>query len=364
MYIEAIEIIDFKNIEQARLKFSSKLNCVLGCNGSGKTNLLDAIYYLSMTKSAIGSTDSQCVRKGSDFFLVDASYKIEKRREQIVCSFKSGSTKSIKRNTKEYQRISEHIGLIPIIVSSPSDTSLISESGDERRRHLNAFLSQIANGYVENAVKYNQLIANRNKILKNPSGFREVLEVIDMQIDQIGNAIFDIRKLYIEKLAPIVEELYETISGGKETIAISYKSDLFEGTMAELLAKSREKDFVMGFTTVGLQRDDIKMTISDVPIRRFGSQGQQKSLLLALKLAEALLIANEKNIKPILLLDDIFDRLDPYRVENLLELVDQNRFGQIFITDCDTDKVVSILSKLKRNKCVFEVDNGSITQTE
>lgn len=363
MYISKLDIIGFKNIENAQLSFNAKLNCVLGRNGSGKTNLLDAIYYLSMTKSSIGSTDGQCVRGGADFFMLSGSYKLP-RKEDVVCSFKNGATKSIKRNSKEYNRISEHIGLIPIIISSPNDTGLITESGDERRRHLNAFLSQVVDGYVELALKYNQLIANRNRILKNPCGFREVLEVLDMQIDQVASMIFDHRREYVEKLSPLVEQLYHKISGGRESVAMSYKSDLFDGNMAQLLVKSKDKDMVMGFTTVGVHRDDIKLTIEGMPIRKFGSQGQQKSMLLALKLAEALLIASEKEVKPILLLDDVFDRLDPERVENLLDLVDEAKFGQIFLTDSDNQKVLHILSRLKRKSDVFEVENGQVTKKD
>lgn len=362
MYLENIEILGFKNIEQSTLSFNEKLNCVLGKNGSGKTNLLDAIYYLSLTKSSIGSTDGQCIRKGNDFFMLSATYKVSRRKENLVFSFKGGGSKAVKRNGKEYGRLSEHIGLIPVIMSSPNDTALITESGDERRRHLNAFLSQVVPGYVELALKYNQLIASRNRILKNPYGFSEVLEVLDLQIDSVASKIYEHRNCYIEKLAPIVEELYHKISGGSESVAMSYKSDLHEFGMEDLLKNSREKDFVMGFTTVGIHRDDIKMTIEGMPIRRFGSQGQQKSMLLALKLAEALLIHSDKGVKPILLLDDVFDRLDPFRVENLLDLVDQSRFGQIFLTDCDNQKVVSILSKLKRKRDIFEVVNGCITK--
>lgn len=361
MYISSIEIIGFKNIANARLKFNAKLNCVLGCNGSGKTNLLDAIYYLSMTKSAVGSTDGQCIRLGDEFFMISGQYKLP-RKEDIVCSYRANSSKVIKRNSKEYTRISEHIGLLPIIVSSPSDTGLITESGEERRRHLNAFLSQVVDGYVESALKYNQLIANRNRILKNPSGFREVLEVLDMQIDSVATMIFEHRKSYIEKLAPIVEELYHKISGGRESVTLAYKSDLYEASMIQLLTKSKEKDMMMGFTTVGVHRDDVKMTIEGMPIRKFGSQGQQKSMLLALKLAEAMLVDIEKRIKPILLLDDLFDRLDPQRVANLLDLVDSTKFGQIFISDCDNQKVIAILEKLKRKSEVFLVEEGVFTQ--
>lgn len=361
MVIEKINILNFKNLQTVELTFSPQMNCMIGANGSGKTNLLDSIYYLSLTKSAFGLSDNQCIRHGEDFFMLSAHYYSVDSRESIVCSFKSRSVKSVKRNGKEYPRTSEHIGLIPVVLSSPSDTTLISESGEERRRYLNSFLSQTSLGYLNLMIKYNSLLASRNKVLKNHGAMGDLMEVLDIQIAEIGTQIFVARNEHITMLSPLAQALYEQISGGRETVGVSYKSDLATTSMIDLLLQSSDRDRIMGHTTVGIHRDDLLLSIEGLPIRKFGSQGQQKSLLLALKLAQAQLQYNNHGTRPILLLDDVFDKLDAERVANLLRVVSDEKFGQIFITDSNKSRLEPILHSLDCNWSLFSVDGGEFS---
>lgn len=366
MFLEKISILNFKNIAEAELGFSANVNCLVGDNGTGKTNLVDAVYYLSMSKSSVGLTDGQAVRHGEGFFMLDGHYAAEagKKREHIVCSFKKGGGgKTIKRNSKEYERITEHVGLLPVVMISPADTALIHESGEERRRFLNAFLSQTDKSYLAAMVKYNHLLQERNRLLKTPAGFDEVMEVIDMQMTDLGRVIHDRRMEMVGRLAPLVGEYYRMLSSDREEVEITYKSELTERDFGELLAASREKDRICGFTCCGVHRDDLKMTILGYPIRKYGSQGQQKSMLLALKLAQFDLIREIRDVKPILLLDDVFDKLDLSRVEQLIGMVSSDRFGQIFITDSNKVRLDGILGKLTENYKLFEVRDGMFAES-
>lgn len=364
MVIDKIEILNFKNIASAQLEFSPQINVLVGMNGSGKTNLLDAIYYLSITKSSLGLTDLQCVHRGEEFFMLQSSYVGAQSRESVVCSFKKKGSKVVRRNGKEYGRLSEHIGLIPVIFSSPSDTSLINEASDERRRFLNSSLSQIRGGYLELLIRYNHLLAERNRSLKVGGAFSEVIEVIDMQLVEVGSQIFDIREHFVSQLAPRTQALYEAISGGSESVTVAYKSALREADYATLLRESFSRDLVLGHTTVGVHRDDLRLEIDGVPIRKFGSQGQQKSMLLALKLALSEIITQSKGIRPLLLLDDVFDKLDMSRVENLLRVVSSSEFGQIFITDSNKVRLDRILERLDSGWRLLSVDGGEFEVLE
>ena len=367
MFLERLSILNFKNIAEAELSFSANVNCLVGDNGTGKTNLVDAVWYLSMCKSSVGLTDGQSVRHGEDFFLLDGRYSLEggERREGVVCSFKRGGGKVVKRNGKEYDRISEHIGLLPIVLVLPADTALIHESGDERRRFLNSFLSQTDREYLTALVRYNHLLQERNRLLKTPSAaYDEILEVLNMQLVETGTLLHDKRAAMIERLAPKVAEYYALLSEEREAVEVSYRSELSETPFEELLAASREKDRICGFTNCGIHRDDIKLEILGFPIRKYGSQGQQKSMLLALKLAQFDIIRDLKGLKPILLLDDVFDKLDMARVEQLIGMVSSDRFGQIFITDSNKVRLDGILAQMTENYKLFEVSGGTFQERD
>ncbi len=371
MQLRKLSIINFKNIVQASLEFTSRFNCLVGDNGAGKTNLVDAIHYLSMCKSAFAMTDGQCVRHGDDFFLVEGIYNTgEDKRQNVVCSFSKSGGKTIKRDGKEYDKLSEHIGNIPLVVVSPSDSVLVTDAAEERRRWMNAFLSQIDRGYLAAIMRYNRVLAERNRLLKS-DGMRaagEVLEILDLQLAEAGNVVYGARKALVERLAPVVAGYYCALSDDREQVELSYRSELDEAPFAQVLARSAAKDAVCGFTTSGVHRDDLKMRIGGHPLRKYGSQGQQKSFLVALKLAQYSIAAEEKGEKPILLLDDLFDKLDQGRVEKLLNLVMGEQFGQVFITDCNHHRLEEVLrtcgQRAGKDYSILNVSDGNITEAK
>ena len=367
MYLQKLTLVNFKNISQADLAFSRKLNCFVGGNGAGKTNIIDAIHYLSMCKSAFNLTDGQSVMHGCDFFVAEGQYVLgEDRRENICCGFRRNGGKTLKRNGKEYEKLSEHIGLLPVVLVSPADTSLIHESGDERRRYLNTLLSQLDREYLSSLIRYNHVLAERNRLLKQaiPPEAGELLEVLDEQLVRFGNILYEKRKALIEKLTPVAEKYYAVLSDDRETIGLSYKSDLNDMPFRETLRNARERDRVLQHTTTGIHRDDIRMSIGGHALRKYGSQGQQKSFLVALRLAQFEIIFSECGYKPLLLLDDIFDKLDMQRVERLIRLVSDQRFGQIFITDSNKVRLDLILGNIEREYKLFNVENGTIREEQ
>lgn len=366
MILQRLSLVNFKNIREAELAFCGKLNCFVGDNGTGKTNLIDAVHYLSMCKSAFNLTDGQSVNHDADFFLLDGRYTVGEGREEITCGFKKGNGKVLKRNGKEYEKLSEHIGLLPVVLVSPSDTSLIHESGEDRRKFLNALLSQLDKEYLHQLIRYNRVLAERNKLLKQSysGGFAEILEVLDMQLAETGTRIHAKRRELIETLSPVVEKYYAVLSDDREQVSVSYKSELNETPFDELLKAAYERDRILQHTTVGIHRDDIRMKIGGYPLRKYGSQGQQKSFLVTLKLAQFEVIADHCQYKPILLLDDIFDKLDMERVERLIRLVSDDRFGQIFITDSNKVRLDGILESLEPDFRLFTVAGGVIQTDE
>ena len=362
MFLKKISIINFKNVEQTTLEFSSRVNCFVGQNGAGKTNLIDAIHYLSMGKGAFSMTDSQSVRHGSDFFVLDGEYSSANgKKEVVVCSFRKGQGKTLKRNGKEYEKLSDHVGLIPIVVVSPADSFLITDAADERRRYLNAFISQLDKAYLNSIVRYNRVLGERNQLLKM-SANPDIMEILDAQLVEEGIKIHARRTELVERLAPLVADYYRELSDDREQVELVYHSELNDTPFDELLRLSSQKDHLCQFTTSGVHRDDMKMTIGGYPLRKYGSQGQQKSFLVALKLAQYTIVARDKEEKPILLLDDLFDKLDMSRVEKLLALVSRADFGQIFITDCNKVRLQSILDKSGEGYSLFGVDNGMVTK--
>lgn len=361
MSLESISITNYKNIESSELIFSSSLNCFVGANGSGKTNILDAIHYLSLTKSAI-SADKDSVNCDSEFFIIQGKYStpLSDQVESITASYKRGSKKKISRGSKEYDKLSDHIGRFPLVMIAPQDSALVSSAPDYRRRFLNAFASQIDAQYLSLMMRYNAVVVSRNTLLKNPNSQEEVIDIISEQLADLGSRIHSLRTAYIQQLAPIVEHYYALISGKRERIEIAYKSQLNQESMLEQLRRNMKRDLILGYTSVGVHRDDIELTMNSHPIKAYGSQGQQKSLLIAIKLAEAKLIGEKCGKSAILLLDDVFDKLDMNRVENLISLVASNEFGQIFITDSNKVRLGQIAKKFDSTSKVFEVDGGEI----
>ena len=360
MILKKLSLINFKNLSQQVIELEPSINCFVGDNGTCKTNIVDAIHYLAMCKSALGMSDSQCVLHGEDFFVVDGAFENEDgRKEQIVCSYKRGNQKIIKRNDKAYERFSDHVGLIPTVIVSPADSMLISESGEERRKYINAFISQFDHDYLAAMIRYNGALAERNKYLKIGSD-EQMLLIYDMQLAAAAEKIFERRKEMIEKLQPIVAEFYKTLSGDRETVSLTYRTDLEDGELTELLLKSREKDCILGHTTVGIHRDDIQFSIGDVPLRKYGSQGQQKSFIIALKLAHYQIITEQTGKTPILLLDDVFDKLDESRVAELITLVASDSFGQIVITDCSHERMERLLANSGAEYKLFDVTYGKV----
>ena len=281
------------------------------------------------------------------------------RREQIICSYTRGSQKIIKRNGKAYERFSDHIGFIPTVIVSPADSMLISDSAEERRKYINAFISQFDHDYLSALIRYNTALAERNKYLKIGSD-EQMLQIYDMQLEAAATKIFERRREMISRLQPIVAQYYKILSGDRETVWLDYNSDLLEESLSNLLLASREKDCILGYTTAGVQRDDIHFTIGDVPLRKYGSQGQQKSFIIALKLAQYQIIATETGKTPILLLDDVFDKLDESRVAELISLVAGNTFGQIVITDCSHERMERLLENSGAEYKLFDVTYGKV----
>ena len=358
--LEKIVISDFRNIQLQELDFSPNVNCISGNNGEGKTNLLDAIYYLSMTKSAFATSDRFCFRHGTDEFSIAGTYRME---NNLTCRFAlkmtSKGEKKVKRDDKPYGKVSEHIGVLPIVMVSPSDISMVSESGEERRRFVNAVLSQMDREYMSALQQYNRLLLQRNKILKEQTPDRALLEVIDMRMSALAEPVFKARKEFVERLRPIVKEYYKSLSGGSEDIDIEYDTELSKASLDQILSASYDKDRVLKYTTAGLQRDDFLFTMNGHPIRRCGSQGQQKSFLVSLKFAQYEIMKQNYGFAPVLLLDDVFDKLDMGRISNLLQMVASNDFGQIFITDSNKVRMAGIVDGLTQDRAYFETVSGT-----
>ena len=360
MYLKKISLLNFKNIAQEELSLCSGVNCLVGDNGAGKTNVIDAVYYLSMCKSSLQMTDSQSVRHGADFFLAEGHYLSDAgKSECVVCSYSRKGGKILKRNGKEYERLSDHVGLLPAVIVSPADSVLISDAADERRRYLNAFISQLERSYLTALMRYNAVLAERNRLLKMQPD-ETMLAIYDMQLVEHGKTIHACRQRFVERLQPLVAEYYRILSEDREQVTLNYKSELNDRPFDELLLAARQKDLINEFTTSGVHRDDLVLRIGDYPLRKYGSQGQQKSFLIALKLAQYAIVAEEKGEKPILLLDDLFDKLDASRVEQLIRLVTGKTFGQIMITDCNPTRLRSILDKAGGNYTLFRVEGGQI----
>ena len=367
MHLDRLNILNFKNITEANIEFSRSINALVGLNGAGKTNIIEAVYYLSMCKSSMGLSDRGSVRHNSDFFVLEGGYTDGRERNcSVTCTYTAkGSRKVLKYNGKECERLSEHVGRIPIVIVSPADAFLVSDAADERRRYLNAFISQLDTEYLKAIIHYNSVLAERNKLLKNsdPRIVNELLDTYDMQLIAHGEVVNAKRREYIEMLIPSLEKYYRTLCDDREEVSLTYSSELNERPFEELLAGARQRDSICQFTTTGVHRDDMVMRIGDLPLKKYGSQGQQKSFLIALKLAQYDIVRRVTCEKPILLLDDVFDKLDSGRVARLMDIVNGEEFGQIFVSDCNLRRLVDILDRTGREYAAYHIDCGNITKT-
>lgn len=348
MKLEKLAIINYKNLESESFKFDAKINCLIGPNGVGKSNVLDAIYHLSFGKSYFNPITSQNIRHNTDFFVLDATYKKNELEERIILSVKKGQRKIIKRNGKAYTRISDHIGLIPLVIISPADNDLIMEGSETRRRFIDGVISQSNAVYLENLLNYNRVLAQRNALLKhfaaNHTFDRNTLQVYNEQLAGLAAPIYTKRVEFLEKFIPIFENRYHSINEN-EQVSLEYNSQLKEAELLDLLQDNEEQDRRATYTNYGIHRDDLIFNLNGYPIRRFGSQGQKKSYLIALKLAQFDFIKYDTNINPILLLDDIFDKLDEIRVAQLIKLVDAQDFGQLFISDTHAERTENVIKQ-------------------
>ncbi len=368
MHIRHLNLINFKNIVQAEIGFSPGINCLVGDNGSGKTNVLDALYYLSFCKSYFNSVDSQNITHEQEFFVVQGQYERLDEDEHIYCGLKKSQKKHFKRNKKEYGKLSEHIGLLPLVMISPSDEQLINEGSEQRRKYIDGVISQYDKPFLDDLMRYNRSLLQRNATLKqlkdSQSRDYSMLDLWDEQLEQLANKIYAKRVDFIKELVPVFQKYYAYISDGKEEIALNYKSHLHEGSLKEQLTEVRAKDFVLGYTTKGIHKDDLELLLGGYAIKKIASQGQKKTFLIALKLAQYEFIHKHNGIKPILLLDDIFDKLDDSRSNRLLQLVAEDVFNQIFITDTNKNYLVDIVKRTGKVYKVFDVAKGQILEGE
>ena len=359
VFLKKISIINYKNILEKEFELDPKINCFVGDNGVGKTNILDAVYHLSMGKSYFNVKNDQLINKGKDYMLVDGVFELNNKDESIVFSLKIGEKKVLKRNGKPYKKFSNHIGLIPVVLISPYDNDLINEGSSERRKFIDSIISQNDKEYLINLIAYTRVIQNRNRLLKQYNRSvdfdLDTIKVYDDQIYKLSEPIFKARNKFIKEFTPLVLEKYKHISDDKEKISIEYKSDLINNHIENLIKDSFQKDVILQYTSVGLHKDDFVFNIDENRIKRFGSQGQQKSFLIALKLAQFDYLKNETGNSPILLMDDVFDKLDLMRVKRIVEIVNSTNFGQLFLSDTDKERIEKVLSSLNLSSKIFEV---------
>ncbi len=364
MHLKSLHLVNFKNYEEASLELCPDINVFIGENGAGKTNMLDAVHFLSSCRSFLTPIDKQCIRLEEKFFLLQGVYEKDEKEITITCSIKEGQKKMVKRNKKEYEKLSDHIGRFPAVVISPYDTNLIIEGSETRRKFIDSIISQFDRQYLETLMRYNKVLQQRNALLKNFQEMRffdhESIEVWDIQLVNLGEIIYQKRLAFLVDFIPVFQRFFSVIADHKEAIDISYKSQLDEGSFLQGLIDSKRKDNALGYTTVGIHKDDLVFLINDQPIKKFGSQGQQKSFLIALKLAQFEIVSNLLNTKPILLLDDVFDKLDHNRVSHLMRLISEHLFGQVFISDTDEDRIEKVFEGIEIDRVLFKAKGGTI----
>lgn len=359
MILKSLSLLNYKNFDAQTFDFNSKINCFVGNNGVGKTTVLDAIYHLSFGKSYFNPISSQNIKHGEDFFVINGNYIKNNTQEKVVISVKRGQKKVIKRNAKAYDKFSEHIGFLPLVIISPADRNLIIEGSETRRKFIDSVISQSDKTYLNTLVSYNKIVTQRNALLKyfalNNTYNNDTITVYNNQLNTLGAVIFNKRNAFLKAFVPIFKNRYEAISGGKENVDLVYKSDLFENDLLSILKATINKDKALQYTSRGIHKDDLIFNSNTHPIKKFGSQGQQKSFLIALKLAQFDFIKAESNVSPILLLDDIFDKLDEQRVTQIITLVKNDDFGQLFISDTHTERTENTIKKVHQSYEIFKL---------
>ena len=367
MILRKLSILNYKNIRSVELRLSPKFNCFVGMNGVGKTNILDAIYYLSSCRSIFNLPDSHLITHDESFFVLDAEYATDGGEpEMLYCGLKKGTKKHFKRNGKEYKRLSQHIGHVPVVLVSPSDSVIIDGGSEERRRLLDVVISQYDNTYLDTLANYSRLLQQRNTLLKQEEEpDANLLDIIDMQMAETGKTLYVRRKEYVERLEPLFQQAYDAVSGSRERVSLSYISHCQRGDLLDILRESRAKDRVMGYSLHGVHRDDLDMSIAGYPIKKEGSQGQCKTYTIALKIAQfQFLRKTNLSNTPLLLLDDIFDKLDAKRVSHIVRLVSGNDYGQIFITDTNRERLDEILKSGDFDYKIFNIEDGMVCLKE
>ena len=359
MILKSITLTNYKSFSAKTVDLDPKINCFIGSNGVGKSNVLDAIYHLSFGKSYFNPISSQNIKHGEDFFAIKGSYKNESKEEVVIINFKKNDKKVIKRNNKKYEKFSDHIGFIPLVIISPSDRNLIAEGSDIRRKFIDSVISQSDKKYLENLINYNKILTQRNSLLKlifkNKNFDKQTIQVYDSQLESIGEKIHMKRKMFLNHFIPVFKDKYKSISNNNEDVDIRYKTDLEFDKLSVLLQENIEKDMFLQYTSKGIHKDDLVFNINDYSVKKFGSQGQQKSLLIALKLAQFDFLKSQNKNNPILLLDDIFDKLDKNRVKQIINLVSADDFGQIFISDTDEERTLESIKEINNSNKIFKL---------
>jgi DNA replication and repair protein RecF len=359
LFLKRISLLNYKNFSEIDFELDSKINCFVGKNGIGKTNILDAIYHLANGKSYFNPLAVQNIKHGEDFFVVDGEFEKNGRTEQILCSLKKGQKKILKRNGKVYEKFSDHIGFIPLVIISPADSDLIIEGSETRRKFIDTVISQLDSSYLQQLIQYQKIISQRNALLKffalNHVFENDTLSIYNEQLNTLGEFIFEKRKKFLIDFIPIFNNYHREITNSAETVQLIYQSNLFEKDTLTLLEENISKDRALHYTSVGVHKDDLSFEIDNYPIKKFGSQGQQKSFLIALKLAQFDFVKKQSGEKPILLFDDIFDKLDEFRVSKIIEMVNKEEFGQLFISDTHPERTENIVKTTLQSYKIFNL---------
>ena len=359
MFLKELSLTNYKNFESLKFSFDTKIICFVGLNGVGKTNILDSIYHLSYTKSYFNPIPSQNIKHGETFFFISGRYMIHDKEENILVSLKKGDKKIIKRNNKLYKKFSDHIGKIPLVLISPDDRNLIIEGSETRRKFIDGIISQTDKEYLNNLIDYNKTLKQRNALLKmfydNSESIRKTIDIYDRQLSSDAQKIYEKRREFLKEFIPIFKSRYKELSNDKENVEIKHSSDISpDQNLYKLLKNSLEKDLRFQYTTKGIHKDDLNLNLDNFPIKKYGSQGQQKTFLIAMKLAQFDYLS-KLDSKPILLLDDIFDKLDDSRVKQIINLVNQEKFNQIFISDTNKTRSENIIKKVNKSYKIFEI---------